>query len=201
MPENTRELRIAEALAARLCHELVSPVGAIANGVEILAQDPDFAADATALIGQSAAQAACRLQYYRLAYGALAEIAPETARLAALAFFAEGRYRCIWPTAAIPGILVKPALNLLLLAVGALPRGGELVLEREPAGITVAASGPGARIGPALPSLFSADIGTDQIGAQTVQAIYTAALARRDGFAITVTEDRTDRVILRIFSQ
>lgn len=201
MLKNTHELRIAEALAARLCHELVSPVGAIANGVEILTQDPDFAADATALIGQSAAQAACRLQYYRLAYGALAEIAPETARLAVQAFFAEGRCRCVWSAAEIPGLLIKPALNLLLLAVGVLPRGGEMVLERDSAGISVAASGPGARIEPALPGLLSADIGIEQIGAQTVQAIYTAALARHRGFGITVAEDGTDRVILRLFPQ
>src|SRR5580658_5829839 len=64
------ELRVLELLSARLCHELVSPVGAINNGVELLAEeDPDFVRDAIELIGQSARTASRRLQFYRFAYG------------------------------------------------------------------------------------------------------------------------------------
>src|SRR5216683_2808196 len=64
------DLRILELLAARLCHELISPIGAIANGVELLGEDdPDFVRDATALIEQSARKAGQRLQFYRFAYG------------------------------------------------------------------------------------------------------------------------------------
>ncbi len=64
------EFRVLELLNARLCHELVSPVGAINNGVELLGEDdPDFVRDAIALIGQSARKAGQRLQFYRFAYG------------------------------------------------------------------------------------------------------------------------------------
>src|SRR5260221_13632560 len=66
------DIRILELLSARLCHELISPVGAIGNGVELLGEDdPDFVRDAVALIGQSAKKAAQRLQFYRFAYGTL----------------------------------------------------------------------------------------------------------------------------------
>ena len=69
----TVDIRILELLSARLCHELISPVGAIGNGVELLGEDdPDFVRDAVALIGQSAKKAAHRLQFYRFAYGTLA---------------------------------------------------------------------------------------------------------------------------------
>src|SRR6185312_8882141 len=67
------DLRILELLCARLCHELVSPVGAINNGVELLGEeDPDFVRDAIALIGQSGRKAGQRLQFYRFAYGTAA---------------------------------------------------------------------------------------------------------------------------------
>src|SRR6185437_6806303 len=64
------EMRVVELLNSRLCHELVSPVGAINNGVELLGEeDPDFVRDAIQLIGQSARKASQRLQFYRFAYG------------------------------------------------------------------------------------------------------------------------------------
>ncbi|HTH96615.1 MAG TPA: hypothetical protein VL574_04310, partial [Stellaceae bacterium] len=64
------EARVAEVLVARLCHELINPLGAVVNGIEILEDDPSFAPDAAQLIAASARQASARLQFYRLAYGA-----------------------------------------------------------------------------------------------------------------------------------
>ena len=64
------DLRVVELLTARLCHDLVGPIAAISNGVELMDDDdPDFARDAVALVGDSAHKAAARLQFYRFAYG------------------------------------------------------------------------------------------------------------------------------------
>jgi len=64
------DLRLLELLAARLCHELIGPVAAIGNGVELLAEeDPDFVREAVALVEESARKANRRLQFYRFAYG------------------------------------------------------------------------------------------------------------------------------------
>ena len=64
------DLRVLELLTARLCHDLIGPVAAIANGVELLGEDdPDFVRDAVALVGDSARKAITRLQLYRFAYG------------------------------------------------------------------------------------------------------------------------------------
>jgi histidine phosphotransferase ChpT len=58
------DLRVAELLAARLCHDLIGPVAAVANGAELLADDdPEFARDAIALVGGSARKANRRLQF------------------------------------------------------------------------------------------------------------------------------------------
>ena len=66
----TAPLRVFELLAARLCHDLISPVAAIANGAELLGEDdPDFVREAVALVGNSARNANARLQYFRFAYG------------------------------------------------------------------------------------------------------------------------------------
>ena len=68
----TVELRVMELLNARLCHELISPVGAINNGVELVAEedaDADFQRDAMKLIASSAKTAGHRLNFYRFAYG------------------------------------------------------------------------------------------------------------------------------------
>jgi hypothetical protein len=64
------ELRVLELLSSRLCHELISPVGAINNGIELMDEDDaEFVKDATKLIANSARTAGKRLDFYRFAYG------------------------------------------------------------------------------------------------------------------------------------
>lgn len=183
---SARDLRIGEALTARLCHELVSPVGAIANGVEILTEDAGFAADAATLIGQSAGEASRRLQFYRLAYGALSPVGADVARQATLELFKEGRCRCEWPSAAtpIPTEFVKLTMNLLLLASGTLPRGGVVAPAWGDTGLVVTARGQGARIDGNLELLMSPELEPAEINPKTVQAVFVAVLARQLGCVV-----------------
>ncbi|MGC2413841.1 MAG: hypothetical protein WA459_14230, partial [Stellaceae bacterium] len=63
------DLRVVELIAARLCHDLIGPISAISNGVELLTDDePDFAREAARLVGDSARKAIRSLQFYRFAY-------------------------------------------------------------------------------------------------------------------------------------
>lgn len=176
MTDTTIDLKIAELLAARLCHELVSPIGAINNGVELLEDDPDFAADATGLIGQSAIQATRRLQFYRVAYGSTAPLAVELGRKATLDLFADGKIACDWPEMSMAE--VKLACNLMLVAAEALPRGGRLTLvAADP--LEIKAEGEGARLPAHLPDALSGALAADAVDARSVQAAFTGALARR----------------------
>ncbi|MBI1275496.1 hypothetical protein GC177_05950 [bacterium] len=69
-PETTTTTRLAELIATRLCHDITGPIGAINNGVELLADsDPDGIADATMLIESSAKDAVSRVKFYRICYG------------------------------------------------------------------------------------------------------------------------------------
>jgi histidine phosphotransferase ChpT len=178
------DVRIAELLAARLCHELVSPIGAINNGVELLEDDPEFATDAAGLIGQSAIQATRRLQFYRIAYGSTAPIAVDLGRKATLDLFADGKIACEWPEAAAPAAWIKLACNLLLVAAEVLPRGGRLTLAVSAAveiGVEIRAEGEGARLPAHMPDALTGSLAAEAVDARSVQAVFTGALARRAG--------------------
>ncbi len=193
---NAMDLRMAELLLARLCHDLVGPVGAISNGLEILNEEPEFAADAGALISQSVQQAATRLQFYRIAYGSIQAIGDEIARDAATALFAHTKVRCHWPTAPLPGGWQKLICNLLLLAGEALLRGGDLRLDIEAGGkaVTVTAIGEGVRWAEGTASLLDGAVEAGDLTPRTVQAAFAGALARRLGVGVALGADRPNEV-------
>jgi histidine phosphotransferase ChpT len=190
-------LRIAELLAARLCHELVSPIGAISNGLEILEDEPNFAQDAGALIGLSARQASRRLQFYRIAYGATTALADDLVRCAAEALFADGKIELEWLSGALPENWQKLACNLLLVAAEALPRGGRVVLEAGAhGGMTVTAAGEGARLSAPVAAQLAHCAHADELSPRTVQAAFAAALAHRAGAGIDIRQDDANRLTL-----
>jgi len=197
---NAVDLRMAELLLARLCHDLVGPVGAISNGLEILNDEPEFAVDAGALISQSVQQAATRLQFYRIAYGSIQAIGDETTRDAAIAFFAHTKVRCHWATTAVPGGWQKLICNLLLLASEALLRGGDLRLDIEAGGqaVTVTAIGEGVRLAEGTAALLEGAVEAGDLTPRTVQAAFAGALARRLGVGIALSADRPNEVGLSV---
>src|SRR5947207_4406660 len=144
------DLRVAELLAARLCHDLIGPVAAVANGAELLAdEDPEFARDAITLVGGSARKANRRLQFYRFVYGFTGGgvTGPLPHQLAA-DFLEETSIACDYAEVArsLPVERQKLACNLLAVAAEPLIRGGRLVLASEAAAPEVQATGEGARL-------------------------------------------------------
>ncbi|MBE0532481.1 MAG: hypothetical protein IH626_16775, partial [Rhodospirillales bacterium] len=63
------DLRVAQLLCSRVCHDLIGPVGAVASGIELMGEDGSMAEDAMALIVKSSAQASRRLAFFRTAFG------------------------------------------------------------------------------------------------------------------------------------
>ena len=125
------DFRVLELLCGRLCHELISPVGAINNGVELLdEEDPEFVKEAMTLIGQSARKAGQRLQFYRFAYGTAGAASGGSSadgRDLSLGLLEGGKVRCEWSQEARGLALPWQRLgcNMLVLALEALPRGGD----------------------------------------------------------------------------
>lgn len=131
------EVRLAELLCTRLCHDLTGPIGAVNNGAEFLSEEGFALQDqAIELIVGSAQQAVTRLQFYRQAYGrvnAQGEASLSEVRELAEAFFNDSRFELAWPDfytdsadVSLSRKMAKLVLNMLVLISGAMPRGGKL---------------------------------------------------------------------------
>src|SRR3954470_4797132 len=129
-------LDLVALLCSRMCHDVISPVGAIVNGLEVLEDenDPamrDFALD---LIRKSARQASARLQFVRLAFGAAgsagASIDLGDAEQVARGLFQDDKVTLSWeaPRILLPKNKVKLLLNLIVTATNAIPRGGAIAV-------------------------------------------------------------------------
>ena len=148
---------LASLLCSRLCHDLMSPVGALNNGIELLEDetDPDMRVKCLELLAESARATANKLKFFRLAFGAGgafgAEIDTKEAEEALVGLFGpERRIELHWVVgdSTLPKGAVKLLLNLALLAGDALVRGGTLhvAAERSADGIELAVRGEGPRI-------------------------------------------------------
>lgn len=193
-------LDLAALLCSRVCHDLISPVGAVVNGMEVLEETDDESTKAFALdlIKKSAAQASARLQFCRIAFGAAgsagAEIDLGDAQAVASGFIQDDRVTLDWrlPRVLLPKNRVKLLLNMLLLATGFIPRGGaitaEPISEGEVRGFRVFATGPSPRIPGPVPTLLSGEPG-GPVDAHGIQPFYTGLLARACGLRVEVEQD------------
>ena len=192
-------LDLAALLCSRVCHDIISPVGAIINGLEVLDEDNGEMRDfAFTLIRKSAAQASAKLQFARLAFGAAgsagAEIDLADAEKVARGYMESEKADFAWeaPRVLMPKNIVKLILNLVLLSVAAIPRGGLVNVKIEgpdPTRINIRSSGPAARIPAVFEKIVPGEIAGLPVDAQSVQAYYTGALARASGLAITAVLD------------
>jgi histidine phosphotransferase ChpT len=193
-------LDFAALLCSRVCHDLISPVGAIVNGIEVLEDDNDESTKAFALelIKKSARQASARLQFCRLAFGAAgsagAQIDLGDAEAVARGFLEDDKTKLAWnlPRVLLAKNRVKLLLNLLILAGQTIPRGGSLTVagvgEDDTMGFQITASGLNARIPQAVPALLAAD-GATQVDAHAIQPFFTGMLARSCGLTVTLALD------------
>ena len=190
-------LELAALLCSRVCHDLISPVGAIVNGLEVLDDNPkpedrDFALD---LIRKSAKTASARLQFCRLAFGAAgsagAQIDLGDAQAMARGHLEDGKITIAWnlPRLLLPKNRVKLLLNMMVIAQQTIPRGGTLTVdplgEGEALSFRVTASGLNARIPQNVADLLSSN-NVPAIDAHSVQPYYTRLLAQACGLSVTL---------------
>lgn len=182
-------------LCSRVCHDIISPVGAINNGLELL-DEGGADADAMGLIRASARNASARLQFARIAFGAAGsagmQIDTGDAEQVARAYLANEKPEFMWTggRALLPKNKVKLLLNLILVANAAIPRGGKLsvnleTLETAPK-FTLTSSGPMLRVPAKFLELHSGHKPEEAIDAHAVQPYYTLLLARESGMKIDI---------------
>lgn len=189
---------LASLLCSRVCHDVISPVGAINNGLELL-EDGGADEDAMDLIKTSAINASARLQFARIAFGAAGsagvQIDTGDAQAVAENYLKNEKPEFTWtgPRAYLAKSKVKLLLNLLLIANGSIPRGGSLDLEMEVEGeeakFKLTSKGRMLRVPQKFQDMLDGRTSEDPIDAHAVQYYYTLLLAKEAGMEINVHMD------------
>jgi len=189
-PIALESLDLAALLCSRVCHDLISPVGAIMNGLEVMEDDKDEETQTFAmeLIKKSARTASAKLQFCRLAFGAAgsagAQIDSGDAEKVTRGMIEDEKTKIEWtvPRVMLPKNRAKLVLNMVLVAVQAIPRGGSIAIapvgEGETMGFRITATGTNARVPPAVPGLLAGVPGEHSVDAHAIQPFYTGMLAR-----------------------
>lgn len=190
----------ASLLCSRLCHDLLSPVGALNNGLELLADehDPEMRARCLELLAESARTSANKLKFFRLAFGAAGGFGEEVdAREAKGAieglFGVDGRIELGWMVGetALSKTAIKVLLNLALIAGDALVRGGRLDVgaERGDGGteIVVRAEGPRLVLDPELRKALLGEVADDALTPRAAAAWLVHRIVTDTGGTIQVS--------------
>jgi len=194
---------LSALLCARICHDLISPVGALGTAIEILddAGNTDMHDDAMALVRTSSRQAAAKLKFLRLAFGA-AGSAPgvlPTSEVKTLSnnMFVDSKPELVWniESNGVDKDQARILLNLVMLAVQAAPRGGTVTIthQNESGGdnFNVVSQGPKARLDAAIAKAISGKAPEGGFDGRSIQPLYASLLARDIGGTLDATAEDT----------
>ena len=200
---------LASLLCSRLCHDLMSPVGALNNGIELLADenDPEMREKCLELLEDSARASANKLKFFRLAFGAAGgfgeDIDTHEAQAALEGVFgAERRIEVGWVVAdgKLPKGAVKLLLNLALLAGDALVRGGRLDVGAETGDgqieLVIRAEGPRILLDPALRETLATGSSDGQVEPRAAGAWLAHSLAASANGAIRLSDPSSDVLMI-----
>ncbi len=186
---------LAALLCSRICHDLISPVGAINNGIELF-DEGGAEEDALQLIRMSAVNASARLQFARIAFGAAgsagSEIDSGDAESVAKNFMQNEKANLDWqaPRLLLPKNEVKLLLNLVLIANASIPRGGDIYVSiREDNGkrnFQLKVSGKMLRVPPKFLELYNGQTPSEPIDAHAIQPYYTLLLSQLSNMPIAI---------------
>jgi histidine phosphotransferase ChpT len=193
------KLDLAAMLCSRVCHDVISPVGAIVNGLEVLDEEKDTETRdfAFELIKKSAKNASAKLQFARIAFGAAGSAGSTVdtgdAETVARGFFSDDKIKLQWSGARVlmPKNRIKLMLNLLVIAAGCIPRGGEIALLLEGDGeapvITIKAKGQNARIPHGVEASMAGTPEHGTVDSHGIQPYFTGLVARASEMAVTMS--------------
>ena len=192
-------LDLAALLSSRVCHDVINPVGAILNGLEVMEDDksPETQEFAISLIRNSARLASGKLQFCRIAFGAAgsagASIDTGDAEKVSRGFIDEEKVKLAWnaPRILLAKNKVKLLLNLVAIGAASLLRGGTMTVTLADDGtrtdMSVMAQGPMVRLQPHTEDLAAGKSTTGTVDAHGVQAYYAGQLARASAMALEIT--------------
>jgi histidine phosphotransferase ChpT len=194
MIENTK---LTALVASRICHDMVEPMSAIIQGLEMI-KDGDGKADPDALnlLDHGVGKAWAKLEFFRFAMaGAMAEgdSTIEEGKAVAEKLYSVLKADLVWsvPNVAMPRPAVRVIVNLLLIANECLPRGGKVEITAPKQGeVIVTATGPRAKLKEATLQALSGE--GQELTGHTIQPTLTGLLARQGGVELSARETPGD---------
>jgi len=191
-----RSAEFASLLCSRLCHDLLSPVGALNNGLELLADetDPEMRARCMELLAESATASANKLKFFRLAFGAAGGfgelVDTREARAAVEGLHGNGKVKLGWMVEAnaLPKGAIKVLLNLALIAGDALVRGGQLDVAAEGGEIVIRAEGPRLVLDPELRNALLGEVDPDMLSPRAAASWLVHLLVSDQGGTVQVSK-------------
>ncbi len=204
------DLRVMELLASKLCHDLISPVSAINNGVELIEDIGGSVVDeAMKLIGDSAGHAARRLRLFRMAYGRTGSeenLGIKDARQVAEQYVAGGKITLHWNDVSVPeGVVdhrgcLKTLINMVVMAEEILAYGGVVTLhpttEHDRSGCRMEIIGRNAQLSPLFEGALNATTAIEELTPRTIQPYITGRFAAHFGLQIQPSQPATDHLDL-----
>lgn len=204
------DIRLLEMLSSKICHDLISPVGAINNGIELVEDiGGSVVNEAMKLISTSAQQAAKRLRLFRMAYGksgAEQGVTLKDMRNTAKDFLSAGKCKLTWgeeqafsEVAAKKGAL-KMVLCMTMMAEDVLSHGGDITVETvsEPdkVGVRVTIAGSHAQLSEAMHQALKGETSVEDVTPRTVHAYVMGRMIDYYGFKINVDQHSPERLTL-----
>jgi histidine phosphotransferase ChpT len=196
MPDTSVEF--ASLLCSRLCHDLLSPVGALNNGLELLADedDPEMRRRVMELLEESARISAAKLKFFRLAFGAGGSVGEmidvREAREAIEGLFGEKvglEIGWMLGQPALPKAHIRILLNLALIAGDALVRGGRLDIGAEHGEVAVRVEGPRVVLDADLRRTLIGETDAADVSPRNAPAWLAYVVANEQGGTIVVSDD------------
>lgn len=211
IPMSVSPIDFASLLCSRLCHDLLSPVGALNNGLELLGDenDPEMRTRVFQLLSESARVSANKLKFFRLAFGAAGgfgeQVDAREAKTAIEGLLADNkRTQFNWwvETETLPKSALKVMLNLALIASEALVRGGTLDVGGEDNGgqleIVVKIEGPRLILDPELRRTLTEGEGAEGVTPRAAAAYLVHTLAAQAGGTVLVSEPAENVMIFGV---
>ena len=197
-------LTLSGLLNSRLCHDLISPVGAASNGVEMCVEDPSACDDAMPLIEQSVGMASARLQFYRMAFGssgAEGECGLSDLERITGAFFAHGKIENSWEydRLGVSKAMARMVLLLAMLAGESLIIGGALKVSVDGDGrVRVIAEGERVKLKENIEQVLKGEGANVEPDPKSVPAFLLMELVEKTNATILFEESGDQRLVLQL---
>jgi len=200
---------VLELMASRICHDVISPAGAINNGLELLQEmGLEDGGEAIGLIAKSADQVNRRLRLFRYAYGAAGSkdlVDTKDLRRVAFDYLEGGRAVLEWPENALmapmgssfPRGFMKAVMNLVVLGAEMITKAGLIKVAQPKMGsypVEIAITGEGASFREGMEAALQGTIEPENLDARLVHAYITGALVRHYGLKLSVNKSPDGKV-------